>query len=183
MSKGIAKLLTSLAVMFVLLAILGVLAVNARQRGRESHCRNNLRRLGGMIHGDRLNILDEPPSERGREFWQAYRRREYYNEARKTWLRRGELNPFSCPVLGRGPESLSPSSLSDDAFVKFMADLSTIDYRGPKELKSGRIVLGADREGNHVSGGFVLHLDLSVAKGDEAVDVGTDWPQAGATTD
>ncbi len=181
MSKGIAKLVAALIIVVILLAILGVLAVNARLRGRESHCRNNLRRLGGMIHGDRLNILDEAPAERGREFWQMYRRREYYNEARKTWLRRGELNPFSCPVLGRGPESLS--TLNDAEFEKVMSDSSTIDYRGPRELKSGRIVLGADRDGNHGKGGFVLLADLSVAKGDAAVDVGTDWSQAVQSTD
>jgi hypothetical protein len=184
MTRGLLRLAAAVAAIAILSAVLAILIVNARQKGKLSHCRNNLRRLGGMVHSDRLNVAEDPPEERGRAFWQHYRRREYYNAAQKRWIRKSDLNPFACPVLGRCPSALSV--LSEAEYSALMDDAGTIDYRGPKELPtppSGRIVLAADRDGNHPSGGYVLLVDLTVAKGDDAVDVSGDWSQAVATTD
>jgi hypothetical protein len=168
----------------VLGALLVVLVVNARQKGRLSHCRNNLRRLGTIIHKERLNLVEEPPEGRGRAFWQEFRESEYYNAGRKEWRKKGELNPFGCPVRGVAPASFL--EMSDADFARHMTDPTTIDYRGPKAWPtspSGPLLLASDRDGNHPSGGHVMFADLSVVKADGAVSVRADlWARANQET-
>ena len=130
-------------------AVLVTLYHNARSRGLEAHCRNNLRHLGGLAARN-WNAID--PSRTGRDFWQAVREAQY-RDVRGNW-RPITPDPFVCPVHGR---------MSSQPEQK-----ETIDYRGPakvrdqlKETPKSEPV-GADRIGNHPSGGNVLRLDTSV---------------------
>lgn len=129
--------------------LLLVLYSGARTRGLESHCRNNLRHLGGLAVRN-WNALD--PQKTGRAFWQGVREAQY-RDVRGKW--QAPLpDPFVCPVFGRTTTHLE--------------DAGSIDYRGPKkigeDLRRHSLVepLGADRPGNHRSGGFVLRVDGSV---------------------
>lgn len=130
-------------------AVLVALYVGARNRGLEAYCRNNLRHLGGLASRN-WNLLD--PQRTGRDFWQAVREAQY-KDVRGTW-RPIDPDPFVCPVRG--------------TTVSKVDDASTIDYRGPvkvrEQLKDTPKAepIGADRAGNHGSGGHVLRLDTSV---------------------
>jgi hypothetical protein len=131
------------------LAVLAVLYHNARSRGLEAYCRNNLRHLGGLAARN-WNAIE--PQRTGRDFWQAVREAQY-RDVRGKW-QPITPDPFVCPVLGT---SVSQAEQKE-----------TIDYRGPakireqlKETPKGEPV-GADRIGNHSSGGHVLRLDTSV---------------------
>ncbi|HVR84907.1 MAG TPA: hypothetical protein VMU54_11395 [Planctomycetota bacterium] len=153
------------------LALLVTLYVGARTRGLEAHCRNNLRQLGDIAWRNR-NSID--PERTGRDFWQAVRESQY-RDVRGKWLPI-DPDPFSCPVHG--------------SIVSKVDDLNTIDYRGPAK---GRDLtkpvpqaqpLGADRPGNHPSGGFVLRLDTSVEDAPRLVERARDgdprWAAAAA---
>lgn len=147
--NGLGKLLLAAGAGAAALAVLLVLYAGARQRGRLAHCRNNLRHLGGMAVRN-WGILD--PGRPGREFWQQVREAQY-RDVRGNWQPL-DPDPFVCPVLGT-TESKPQSSRH-------------IDYLGPaavpeqpKDLPRGA-PLGADRPGNHPSGGHVLRLDTSV---------------------
>ena len=69
-------------------------------------------------------------------------------------------------------------------------DATTIDYRGPAKVREGlkgtpnTEPIGADRPGNHGSGGFVLRLDLSVEEVPKLIerdhDGGPHWQAAAA---
>jgi hypothetical protein len=137
----------------VALAILVVLYSGARRRALLSHCRNNLRHMGGLAARN-WNGLD--PRKTGRAFWQQVREAQY-KDVRGKWQPMVP-DPFVCPVLG------STESRADDP--------KAIDYRGPRIVRDllketpKAEPLGADRAGNHPSGGHVLRLDTSV---DEAV--------------
>ncbi len=147
--KAAAKILLAAAVAAAAAALLLVLFVNARARGRMSHCRNNLRHLGGLAA---RNWPGLDPSRTGRAFWQGVREVQY-RTVKGEW-RMIEPDPFLCPVYGK-TESRP-------------GDASAIDYRGPKAVRDQlkdlpRVEpLGADRPGNHPSGGHLLRLDTSV---------------------
>ena len=136
----------------LLAAATGVLVslyVGSRTRGREAWCRNNLRHLGTLSWNNREQI---DPSRTGRDFWQAVREAQF-RDVRGKWR---DINPdqFVCPVLA--------------TTVSKVEDARTIDYRGPVKVREQfretpkDEPIGADRPGNHASGGFVLRLDTSV---------------------
>ncbi|MBI2932355.1 MAG: hypothetical protein HYY16_11955 [Planctomycetes bacterium] len=187
MARTFLKLGVGSAAIGVLAAILVVLAVGARLKGKLSHCRNNMRYLGVLARKELMSAPDQPPEERGRAFWQWVREQQYHNPRDQTWVLKGALNPFGCPVRGRAPLDLT--SLSRQEYAKIMSDPSTIDYRGPKSLPDpleGNVMLGADREGNHPSGGHVLMADLSVSeKQQSGIQVHASeemWRRAGVET-
>jgi hypothetical protein len=130
-------------------AVLVALYQGARTRGLEAHCRNNLRHLGGLASRN-WNAID--PSRTGRDFWQAVREAQY-RDVRGKWQ---PINPdpFVCPVLG--------------TTITRPDQKETIDYRGPVKVRETlretpkAEAIGADRIGNHSSGGHVLRLDTSV---------------------
>ncbi len=130
-------------------SLLLVLYSGARTRGLESHCRNNLRHLGGLAIRN-WNALD--PQRTGRSFWQGVREAQY-RDVRGKW-QAPHPDPFTCPVFGRTATRLE--------------DAGSIDYRGPRKVAEDlrhhpkAEPLGADRPGNHPSGGFVLRVDGSV---------------------
>jgi hypothetical protein len=137
------------AVLAAALAVLVALRTGARHRALEAHCRNNLRHLGGLAARN-WNALD--PARTGRDFWQQVREHQY-RDVRGNW-RPVSPDPCVCPVFGRT--------------VSRVDDAQAIDYRGPakvretlKDTPKGEPI-GADRPGNHPSGGFVLRLDTSV---------------------
>jgi hypothetical protein len=139
------------------LALLVSFYVGARNRGLEAYCRNNLRQLGTLAWNNR-EALD--PQRTGRDFWQAVREAQY-RDVRGKW-QPVSPDPFVCPVKG--------------TTVSKVDDKSTIDYRGPAKVRDGLKgtprgePLGADRVGNHASGGHVLRLDLSVDDVPKLVD-------------
>jgi hypothetical protein len=130
-------------------AILVSLYHSARTRGLEAHCRNNLRHLGGLASRN-WNAID--PQRTGRDFWQAVREAQY-RDVRGKW-QPITPDPFVCPV--RGTTITQPEQKE------------TIDYRGPAKVRETlretprSEPIGADRVGNHSSGGHVLRLDTSV---------------------
>jgi hypothetical protein len=163
--RGTVKLILAAAALVAAGALLAVLYSSSRSRANLLHCRNNLRHLGAIAA---RNWPGLEPSRTGREFWQGVRE-EQYRDVKGVW-RMPPHDPFVCPVLGTTlskPESAS-----------------AIDYRGPRrvpeqlsELPKGE-PLGADRPGNHPSGGHVLWLDLSVEEQPERVErVGPSEPR------
>jgi hypothetical protein len=156
-------------VLAAMAAVLVVLYHNAVTRGREAHCRNNLRHLGGLASRN-WNAID--PSRTGRDFWQAVREAQY-RDVRGKWQ---PINPdpFVCPVLGRT--------------ITQPDQKETIDYRGPVKVRETlretpkTEPIGADRIGNHSSGGHVLRLDTSVEEipriVERAKDGGPAWTAA-----
>jgi hypothetical protein len=149
-NRVVAKLIVAGAAVAAAVALLVVLWVNSVHRARITHCRNNLRHLGS-IAARNWQALD--PQRTGRAFWQGVRETQY-RTVKGEW-KPMTPDPFVCPVLG------TTNSKPEDP--------ATIDYRGPaavpdalKDLPQG--LLGADRPGNHPSGGHVLKLDLSVAE-------------------
>jgi hypothetical protein len=130
-------------------AVLVTLYQSARTRGLEAHCRNNLRHLGGLASRN-WNAID--PQRTGRDFWQAVREAQY-RDVRGKW-QSITPDPFVCPV--RGTTVSQPDRKE------------TIDYRGPAKVRETlretpkTEPIGADRVGNHRSGGHVLRLDTSV---------------------
>ena len=163
MSWGL-KILVSAVVLSVAAALLVALYAGARTRALVSHCRNNLRHLGGLAIRNWEN-LDK--TKTGRLFWQEVRQAQYLSLQGKWSI--PDTEPFTCPVLH--PEG-HPNP----------EDPHTIDYLGPREVrpelrKGGPKAepIGADRPGNHVRGGLVLRLDLSV---DEAVPSVAEDPPA-----
>jgi hypothetical protein len=136
-------------ILAVALAVLVALFTGARTRGLEAYCRNNLRHLGGLAARN-WNGID--PQRTGRDFWQAVREAQY-RDVRGKWQPISP-NPFVCPVRG--------------TTVSKVDDATTIDYRGPSKVREQlretprTEPLGADRAGNHPSGGHVLRLDTSV---------------------
>jgi len=165
------KIAAAVGVLALAFALLVALYVGARTRGQEVYCRNNLRQLGDLAVRN-WGAID--PRRTGRDFWQAVRE-EQYRDIRGKW-RTIDPDPFVCPVHG------STVSKVDDA--------RAIDYRGPSQVRP-RLrdtpkaePLGADRPGNHSSGGFVLRLDTSVEEVPRLVerdaDGGALWQAAGA---
>ena len=147
--------------------LLVVAASGARDRGRLTYCRNNLRKLGELAH-PKLEFID-PTAPTGRRFWQEIRF-EHYTDVRgenvKWVLRYGGLNPFGCPVRGVLPLDLS--ALSQEEYERLMKDPASIDFRGPRQ-PSGiapakrPMVVGADLAGNHPGGGgHVLLMDFTM---------------------
>jgi len=138
-------------------ALLVALYVGARTRGLEAHCRNNMRHLGTIAWNNRKAV---DPQRTGRDFWQAVRE-EQYRDVRGKW-RPIDPDPFVCPVLG--------------ATVSNNLDPKTIDYRGPVRVRDEfeqtpkSEPIGADRPGNHSSGGHVLRIDGSVQDIPKLVD-------------
>jgi hypothetical protein len=172
--KGALKLGIAAAVTAAAGAVLLVAAAGARERGRDTYCRNNLRKLGELAF---QNIAPGEPPATGRAFWQEMRV-EYFTDVRnekvKWIIRFGGLNPFGCPV--RGVQPLDLSVLSEEELARHMSDMTTIDYRGPRSPADSSSVrpyaLGADRPGNHPNGGgHVLLADLRVREIREAVVV------------
>jgi hypothetical protein len=164
--KGALKIGIALALLGAAAAFLLIAAEGARDRGRVTWCRNNLRKLGTMGY-DKLET-DPSREATGRAFWQDVRRANYTSERGgvETWIiRQGGANPFGCPVRGVQPRDLTTLSKAD--FEKHMSDPATIDYRGPRNappMESNRPeVLGGDLDGNHGGrGGHILLVDLSV---------------------
>lgn len=167
---GWGKVIVGLSAAAVAAALLVVLYANARSRANVSHCRRNLGHLG-KIAVSNWQSLD--PSLKGRAFWQNVRE-VTYKSIRGEW-KTLEPDPFICPVYGK--------TLSRPA------DASAIDYRGPKAVRESlrdmphAEPLGADRPGNHASGGHVLRLDTSVAEVQSWVDAASDaaWLQVDRT--
>jgi hypothetical protein len=151
------KVAVAAAVLAAALGVLVVLFVGARTRGLEAYCRNNMRHLGTIAWNNRRTI---DPQRTGRDFWQAVRE-EQYRDVRGNW-RPIEPDPFVCPVYGRT--------------VSKVTDPQTIDYRGPVKVREQfeetpkTEPIGADRPGNHSSGGHVLRLDTSVQDIPKLVD-------------
>ena len=150
MSAGL-KIGAAGALLAVAAGLLGSLYAAARTRALVSHCRNNLRHLGGLAVRNWEN-LDK--TKTGRLFWQEVRQAQYLSLQGKWAIPPTE--PFTCPVA-RHPQRANP------------ADPRSIAYLGPrevrKELRKGgpkAEPIGADLPGNHSSGGLVLRLDLSV---------------------
>jgi hypothetical protein len=152
-------------------ALLITLYVGARHRGLEAYCRNNLRHLGDLA---RRNWEAIDSQRTGRDFWQAVREAQY-RDVRGKW-QPITPDPFVCPVHG--------------TTVSVVTDSRTIDYRGPIKVRDQiketprTEPVGADRPGNHPSGGFVLRLDTSVDDYPRLVDRATDgdplWAAAAA---
>ena len=88
-------------------------------------------------------------------------REAQFRDVRGKW-REISPDPFVCPVLG--------------TTVSNVQDPKTIDYRGPAKVREQfretpkDEPIGADRPGNHASGGFVLRLDTSVQDVPRLVD-------------
>jgi hypothetical protein len=166
------KLVAMGGALAVVAALLVSLYVGARTRGREAYCRNNLRQLGFLAWNNR-ELVD--PQRSGRDYWQSVREAAY-RDVRGKWQ---VINPdpFICPVLG--------------TTVSKPTDAAAIDYRGPvkpREQLKGLVKsepLGADRVGNHASGGHVLRLDGSVEDAPRLVDRAQDgdplWSAAAAS--
>ena len=173
--KGLWKVGAALALVAALAAFLLVAAAGARERGRVSYCRNNLRKLGEMAY-QRL-VSEELTGATGRAYWQEIREENFTNVrgGKKTWVRRfGGLNPFGCPV--RGVHPLDLSQLSDEELERHMSDPSTIDFRGPRLavglLSATPYIIGADYAHNHPGGvGHVLLVDHTVREVHDAVTV------------
>lgn len=151
------KPLAAAVVLAAASAVLVTLYAGARTRGREAWCRNNLRHLGTLAWNNREAI---DPARTGRDYWQAVREAQF-RDIRGKW-RDINPDPFVCPVLGTTVSSVqSPAS---------------IDYRGPVKVREQfqqtpkDEPLGADRIGNHPSGGHVLRLDTSVQEIPRLVD-------------
>ena len=152
--------------------VLVVLFVSARTRGLEAYCRNNMRQLGTIAWNNRRGI---DPERTGRDFWQAVRE-EQYRDVRGNW-RPIDPDPFRCPVYGKTVSNVN--------------DPKTIDYRGPVKVREAfeqtpkTEPIGADRPGNHSSGGHVLRIDTSVQDVPKLVDRVKDgdplWGTAAAT--
>jgi hypothetical protein len=144
-----AKIGAAAVILAVAVAVLVALAGGSRARAMETHCRNNLRHLGGLAARN-WNAID--PHRTGRDFWQAVREAQY-RDVRGKW-QIIDPDPFVCPVLG--------------TTVSKVDDARAIDYRGPikvrEQLKDTPRAepIGADRAGNHRSGGHVLRMDTSV---------------------
>ena len=138
------------AAVLVALALLGALYAGARRRALVTHCRNNLRHLGGLAARNWEN-LDKQKT--GQLFWQEVRQAQYLSTLGKWEVPAAE--PFTCPLL-------------DHRIPANPEDPKSIDYLGPavvrKELKQTPKAepIAADRPGNHGSGGLVLRLDTSV---------------------
>lgn len=157
-----------------------VLYVGASQRGKLSHCRNNLRQLGGLAAAN----WPADPAPTGRAFWQSVRvdTFQFQGGTRKgSWKppyeglpaipRAVPQDPFLCPVLGR--TVTRPDSAEH------------IDFLGPRGVgetpKAPRPEpLGADRPGNHRSGGHVLRLDGSVERVEPILELADGEAWAGA---
>jgi hypothetical protein len=143
------KLLMAAGGLVAALALFVTLYYAAGERGREVHCRNNLRQLGTLAVNS-WPLIDS--SKTGRAFWHEVRV-AVYRDLNGKW-KSFTPDPFICPVHGK--------TASDRESAQ------AIDYRGPKktpdELKAygSNAPLGADRPGNHPSGGWVLRLDTSV---------------------
>jgi len=168
---GICLLLAAAGAGFLVVA-----AAGARERGRVSYCRNNLRMLGWYAF-QKLES-GEDIAESGRGFWQVIRRENYTTlkgGVEKWVLHKAGLNPFGCPV--RAVQPLDLSELTQEELERHMSDPSTIDYRGPRRpqgLSSSRrpVALGVDLPGNHPGGGgHLLLTDLSMRDVRDAVVV------------
>ena len=190
--KGPLKAVLAVALVAVLAGFLVVAAEGARSRGRMTHCRNNLRKIGEMAHQKVENEIDNPVT--GRAFWQEVRTTQFSKVDRKTgkdrWdIRFGGLNPFACPVLGSQPADLTIFAEDYAGLERLMSDPSTIDYRGPKSpvnpASTKPETLGGDRPGNHRNrSSHVLFIDLSVREIRDALVVQVDTGQAdGALSD
>jgi hypothetical protein len=154
---GSVKLAAVGGVLAAAAALLISLYVGARARGMEAYCRNNLRQLGFLAWNNR-ELID--PQRSGRDYWQSVREAAY-RDVRGNW-QVIQPDPFVCPVRGTTLSKLS--------------DATTIDYRGPvkpRDQLKGLLKtepLGADRIGNHGSGGHVLRVDGSVEEAPRLVD-------------
>jgi hypothetical protein len=143
------KIIVAAVLVASAMGVLVSLYVGSGTRGREAWCRNNMRHLGTLAWNNREAI---DPSRTGRDFWQAVREAQF-RDVRGKW-RDINPDPFVCPVHG--------------ATVSRVEDAATIDYRGPVKVREQfkdtpkDEPIGADRIGNHSSGGFVLRLDTSV---------------------
>jgi hypothetical protein len=144
-----AKLLGAAGGIVGAAALLIVLYASASKRGAELHCRNNLRQLGAHAASN-WPLID--PQKRGRAFWQEVRIAQY-RDVNGAWKPMSP-DPFVCPVHDR--------TKSDRERAE------AIDYRGPRKVTEeakaygSAAPLGADRLGNHGSGGWVLRMDTSV---------------------
>jgi hypothetical protein len=153
----VTKLAAAASAFAAAMALLVTLYVGARSRGLEAHCRNNLRQLGDIAWRNRSSI---DPERTGRDFWQAVREAQY-RDVRGKW-QPIDPDPFICPVHGSTPSN--------------PGDATAIDYRGPAKSRdltkdsSKSEPIGADRPGNHPSGGFVLRLDTSVEDAPRLID-------------
>jgi len=156
--KARLKIVLAAAVVFTALAVLGVLYAGARLRALLSYCRNNLRHLGGLAVRNWENLNS---GNTGRHVWQEIRDAQYRSLDGTKWSVPA-AEPFTCPLLGRGHAD--------------PADPGSIDYMGPRTIRpSARETpraepIGADRPGNHPSGGLVLRLDTSVDSLPPAID-------------
>lgn len=149
MKAGLKSALAA-GIVIVAAAVLGVLYEGARLRARVSYCANNLRHLGGVAVKN-WGAVDQEKT--GRLFWQEIREAQYRSLDGKKWSI-PPAEPFTCPVLGHAPGD--------------PADPRSIDYLGPQRVRPSAQEtpagepIGADRPGNHPSGGLVLFLDTSV---------------------
>jgi hypothetical protein len=152
------KLVVAAAAAGLAVAVVLILYAGARNRGLEAHCRNNLRHLGTLAASNWQAI---PTDQTGRAFWHAIRLEQYRTKgAKPQWLppyvspEDKPRDPFLCPVLG--------GTLSNPE------DPRAIDFLGPRTLREQdesppkAEPIGADRPGNHPSGGHVLRVDGSV---------------------
>lgn len=163
--KAGARIGAAAAAVAVAAALLVTLYWGARTRALVSHCRNNLRHLGGIAGRNWQNIESPKP---GRLFWQDVRQAQYLDLNGRWAVPATE--PFTCPVVHHGVKG-KPD------------DPGSIDYLGPaRPPRDPRKMpkaepIGADRPGNHSSGGLVLRLDTSVDDLTPSVD-SVGWEEA-----
>ena len=174
MIKSIIKIGVFVGIIVSLIAIVSLLAFDARRRGKISYCQNNLRNLGNLAY---YYIIDAKRDnakiqKRGSEFW---REGDFYGEWKKQKVK--DLDIFICPLTD-----------------KYSADAKepiSIDYRGPQldpfEYKKNEPI-GADKVNNHGEGmgGNVLLMDLSVSSASISVTAeiadSALWKKANETT-
>lgn len=156
--RGSVRIALAGGLVVVAASVLIAFYAAADRRGKLAHCRNNLRHLG-FLAVNNWPLLD--PARTGRAFWQEVRAAQY-RDVNGKW-REIRPDPFVCPFEADGRSAPE--------------DPSTIDYRGPREVPDqARDIpkdrpLGADRPGNHPSGGgWVLRVDASVDKSPSLVD-------------
>lgn len=159
------------------LATLAVIAtIESKRRAKLHHCRNNCRKLGEIGSNE---FLAGKVTMTGRLFWHQVRFLTYSTARQKEPAEsETEEEAKDCPQQKcRNPrhEHLWKPIWPDPFICPLQSthsdreDPGAIDYRGPRAIPtriSERMLIGADRPGNHPDGsGFVIFSDRSIKEG------------------